>query len=153
MLATDERVLDLMTLYDGAREALPIDYRVHMMHAMERYPMGHREIPKKVFAKITKLYPTEPQETRTVLMAVVLELIHTDAMREKLFQFIRNQFESEKPDTQTVTCRVNRRLCEKILRSVCLPCWKRNSAAPRIPCFRCLIIRILFAAELLRYRC
>ena len=63
--------------------------------------MGHREIPKKVFAKITKLYPTEPQETRTVLMAVVLELIHTDAMREKLFQFIRNQFESEKPDTQT----------------------------------------------------
>lgn len=101
VLATDERVLDLMTLYDGAREALPIDYRVHMMHAMERYPMGHREIPKKVFAKITKLYPTEPQETRTVLMAVVLELIHTDAMREKLFQFIRNQFESEKPDTQT----------------------------------------------------
>lgn len=95
VLANDDRLLDMITLYDAAREALPTDMRVRLMHALDRYPAAHKEIPKKIFAKMTKVYPTEPEETQQVLLQMALELIHTDAMREKLFAFLRNAYEGQ----------------------------------------------------------
>lgn len=95
ILANDDRLLDMITLYESAREALPLDVRVRLMHALDRYPASHKEIPKKIFAKMTKVYPTEPEETQQVFLRVALELIHTDAMREKLFTFLRNAYEGQ----------------------------------------------------------
>lgn len=88
VLPSDDKVLDMMLLYDTVREALPISFRVQMMHALDRYPATHKEIPKKIFSKITKMYPSEPEQTQQVLLQTALDLIHTDAMREKLLGFI-----------------------------------------------------------------
>ena len=59
---------------------------------LKRYPVHHVGIPKTIFAKITKLYPTDIKPAKRMAMDIVLELIHTDIMREKLFAFISNNF-------------------------------------------------------------
>lgn len=102
VLANDDRLLEMITLYDSAREALPLKLRIRLMHALDRYPAAHKEIPKKIFAKMTKIYPAEPKETQQVLLQVALELIHTDAMREKLFTFLRNAYEGQDAEGRLV---------------------------------------------------
>lgn len=102
VLANDDRLLDMITLYDSVREALPLDVRVRLMHALDRYPASHKEIPKKIFAKMTKVYPTEPEATQQVLLQMALELIHTDTMREKLFTFLRNAYEGQENEGRLV---------------------------------------------------
>ena len=57
-------------------------------NVLKRYPNHHLEIPKMIFSKLAKLYPTDIIPAKKMAMDIVLELIHTDVMREKLFSFI-----------------------------------------------------------------
>jgi len=100
IVTNDDKVLELITLYDKCRKALPDEYRIKIMHVLDRYPAEHREIPKKVFSKLTKMYPSEIYGTRRVILGVALELIHTDLMRDKLLSFLAGIIEKEEPDSR-----------------------------------------------------
>ena len=97
---TDDAVLTLITLYEKFRKAIPDEYRIRMLQVLERYPAEHREIPKKVFSKLAKMYPTEIYGSRRMLLRIVLELIHTDLMRNKLMSFLSSVIDKEEPEAQ-----------------------------------------------------
>ncbi len=100
ILPNDDRVTDFFTLYEKARQAMSDEYRINACKSLNRYPATHQAIPKVVFAKLGKLYPTEIAGTKRVIMSVVLELIHTDIMRDKLFAFIRANYKGEDEETK-----------------------------------------------------
>ncbi len=97
VLPNDIKVLELLTVYENHRRSLPDDYRVNIMRCINRYPAARIEIPKKIFNKLQKMYPNEIPGTKHVIMNAVLDLIHTDAMRDKLFAFIKSNYVSESP--------------------------------------------------------
>ena len=100
ILPNDDRVTDFFLIYEKARPALSDEYRINACKVLERYPATHTAIPKQVFAKLTKIYPTEIVGTKHVIMKVVLDLIHTDIMRDKLFAFIRANYRGEDDETK-----------------------------------------------------
>jgi len=110
ILPTDTRVYDFICAYDRHRNALSEEYRAIAMKCLERYPDNHSPIPKEVFQKIARIYPNEPFDSKKVIMGVVLELIHTDLMRDKLFNFVKANYEYEGPvmrsDIALNLCRV-----------------------------------------------
>ena len=108
ILPDDAAVFSFVSIYDRNREILTDDYRSRAMDVLWRYPQNRKAIPKNVFVKVTGLYADELPTVKKTVMDVVLELIHTDVMREKLFGFIRPSYDAE--DAQTK---------EKILDSLC----------------------------------
>lgn len=110
VLPNDAKVYDFLCGYEKYRAALNDEHRVRAYACLTRYPQKHEAIPKNIFSKVTKLYPSENKPAKRVAMNVVLELIHTDIMREKLFVFIRNNYEGEDEDIRQLIvadlCRV-----------------------------------------------
>ncbi len=100
VLPDNDSVCEFLALYATYRDALPGDMRVRMINCIKRYSDAGIEIPKKIFTRITKLYKDEIAETRAVIMQSALELIHTDAMRDKLFAFIKNCYNGEDAETR-----------------------------------------------------
>jgi hypothetical protein len=100
ILPNDDRVTDFFLIYEKARPALSDEYRINACKTLQRYPKSHQAIPKQVFSKLSKMYPTEIKGTQHVIMQVALDLIHTDIMRDKLFGFIRNNYKNEDEETK-----------------------------------------------------
>lgn len=100
IIPDDENVLEFFTIYEKYRSVLPEEYRVRSYRVLKRYPINHLGIPKTIFAKLTKLYPTDIKPAKRIAMDIVLELIHTDIMREKLFVFINNNYQNEDEETK-----------------------------------------------------
>ncbi len=109
-LPTDEDVLTFLSSYEKYRAALGEESRRNAYKCLERYPRKHVAIPKTIFAKVSKLYSAEMPSAKRMVMNVVLELIHTDVMRDKLFTFLKNNYDGEDADIQAVItadlCRV-----------------------------------------------
>lgn len=99
-LPNDEALFDLLSLYETFRDALPDEYRMRMISAVKRYPESRKEYPKKIFAKLQRLYPGEIYVTRRIIMDGMLDLIHTEVMREKLFGFIKLFYDREDEETK-----------------------------------------------------
>ena len=110
VLPNDDAVYNFVGIYEKNREVLSDEYRARSMKCLKRYPEKHQPIPKNIFAKVSRIYPTETAASRQTIMANVLELIHIDAMREKLFEFIKENYESETAETKEMVmqdlCRV-----------------------------------------------
>ena len=95
VIPNDAALYDALCIYDKYRDIISADYRSNVYRALERYPSAHTAIPKNIFARLVKLYPTECDSAKMVVMDTVLKLIHTDIMRDKLFGFIRSNYEGE----------------------------------------------------------
>lgn len=95
IVPTDQRVYDYFCVYEKYRSVLCDEYRNRVYRILFRYPQNHAAIPKNIFLKVARLYPTEIKSAKSVVMDVVLQLIHTDIMREKLFVFIKNNYDGE----------------------------------------------------------
>ncbi len=95
VLSTDDKLLEFFTIYEKFRNALSTEFRTTAVKSLKRYPDNHAAIPPKLFAKITKIYPTDVPPVRFVILQVVLELIHMDIMRDKLFQFVKANYASQ----------------------------------------------------------
>lgn len=110
VLPSDEQVYEIFCIYDKYRNALSDEYRIRMYKCLRRYVIHHVAIPKDIFSKVMRLYPGDIKPAKRIVMNVVLELIHTDIMREKLFVFISNNYEEEDSDIKEVIindlCRV-----------------------------------------------
>jgi len=110
ILPDDEDVLTFLSSYEKYRAALGEESRRNAYKCLERYPEKHIAIPKTIFTKVSKLYGAEMSSAKRMVMNVVLELIHTDVMRDKLFTFLKNNYDGEDADIQAVItadlCRV-----------------------------------------------
>jgi len=110
ILPNDQKVYDFFCVYEKYRSALSDEYRMKAYKCLSRYPQRHEAIPKNIFAKVMRLYSTEIKPAKRIAMNVALELIHTDIMREKLFVFIRNNYDGEDEDIKDIIiddlCRV-----------------------------------------------
>lgn len=96
----DETLFELLSLYETFRDALPDEYRMRIIGTVKRYPEARKEYPKKIFAKLQRLYPGEIYVTRRIIMDGMLDLIHTEVMREKLFGFIKLFYDREDDETK-----------------------------------------------------
>ena len=96
----DESLFELLSLYETFRNALPDEYRMRIIRAVNRYPEARKEYPKKIFAKLQRLYPGEIYVTRRIIMDGMLDLIHTEVMRDKLFGFIKLFYDREDEETK-----------------------------------------------------
>lgn len=94
-LPDDDRIYEYLCAYEKYRVALSEEYRMQAYKCLQRYPKAHMAIPKNIFTKVSRLYTGESQPAKRVVMNVVLELIHTDIMRDKLFTFIRSNYAGE----------------------------------------------------------
>lgn len=108
VLQNDDRVYDLMCVYEKYRVALSEENKIAAMKCLQRYPASHTAIPKNVFSKVSKTYPSETPAVKRVIMNIVLDLIHTDIMRDKLFTFIKNNYAAEQDDMKI---NINNDLC------------------------------------------
>ena len=108
VLPSDDQIYEALCIYDKYRTALNEEYRMRAYKCLNRYVTYHRAIPKDIFSKIMRLYPAEIKPAKRIVMNVVLELIHTDIMREKLFVFLTNNYEDEDDDIKAV---INTDLC------------------------------------------
>lgn len=102
ILPNDAAVYDFFCTYEKYRVALNDAYRMQSYRCLLRYPNNHQAIPKNVFAKVSRLYGAEPRAAKRICMNIVLELIHTDVMRDKLFTFIRNNYQNEDEDVKQI---------------------------------------------------
>ncbi len=107
-LPTDDNVLTFLSSYEKYRAALDEELRRNAYKCLERYPQRHLAIPKNIFAKLTRIYATEVPSAKRIVMNVVLELIHTDVMRDKLFTFLKSNYADEDADIRKV---INADLC------------------------------------------
>lgn len=108
ILPSDEKVYELLCIYEKYREALGEEHRKNVYRCIERYPQHHAAIPKNVFSKLSRLYPGEVHSAKRMAMDAVLELIHTDIMRDKLFTFVKNNYDGEDADIRAA---INANLC------------------------------------------
>ncbi len=110
VLKNDVDVYNYICVYDKNKEFLNEEYRSKSMEFLTRYPETQTAIPKNVFSKVSSIYPNAVEVTRHTVMETVLALIHTDTMREKLFTFIKNNFDSENDENKQIIfeniCRV-----------------------------------------------
>lgn len=104
VLPNDESVFDFVCAYEKHRAALNGEYRTNALKCLKRYPAAHEPIPKDIFNRIQKIYPTEPVASKRNVMNAVLDLIHTDTMRDKLFAFIKSNYDSEDEDMHSLIC-------------------------------------------------
>ncbi|MBR2370739.1 MAG: hypothetical protein IKA82_01835 [Clostridia bacterium] len=102
VLPNDDAIYNLLCAYERFKQYLATDERCCVLAALSRYSSEKRAIPPNVFGKLQKLYPSDTKECRAVMMEPVLTLIHTDIMREKLFQFIRKNYITETKEAKLV---------------------------------------------------
>lgn len=102
ILPNDNTLYELFCIYDKYRAILEPEYKDNLYRALMRYPTTHTAIPKNIFAKLSKLYPMENENAKKVAMTAVLELIHTDIMREKLFSFIKANYSEESAQSKAL---------------------------------------------------
>lgn len=95
VLPNDDAIYDFLCIFEKYRPALSDEYRRNAYKCLQRYPKAHQAIPKNIFSKVSKLYTNECYAAKQVAMNVVLDLIHTDIMRDKLFVFIKNNYDGE----------------------------------------------------------
>ncbi|MBO4666652.1 MAG: hypothetical protein J5666_00795 [Bacilli bacterium] len=100
VLPNDDSMLQYLSIYEKYCEGLTDEYRMNGMMAFRRYPRDYMIIPRTVFNKLIKIYPTEIPGTKHIIMNVCLDLIHTDLMRPLLFNFIKSCYDTEDKDTQ-----------------------------------------------------
>lgn len=98
VLPGDTTLYEFVATYDKYRTAMTDDYRAEALKCLWRYPKSKTAIPKNVFSKLVKIYKTETKASKRTIMNVVLDLIHTDAMRDKIFTFISNNYDDEDAD-------------------------------------------------------
>lgn len=101
VLPTDDSVYQAFLIYEQYRYALSDDYRRRFYHCLDRYYREHRVIPEPIFARAELLYPGETPAAREALLEVVLKLIHTDVMRERLFGLIAANYSTEQEEVKT----------------------------------------------------
>lgn len=110
ILPNDNAIYDYLCAYEKYRAALSEEYRMRSYQCLLRYSQKHQPIPKNIFAKVSRLYPSEPLAAKRIVMNIVLDLIHTDIMRDKLFTFIRSNYNEEDADMKQIIitdlCRV-----------------------------------------------
>lgn len=95
VLPTDEKLYDFLCVYEKYRNVLDTESREYVYSNLQRYPERHEAIPKNIFTKLSRLYPEEPHSVKRAAIRVVLDLLHTDIMRDKLFAFIKNNYSGE----------------------------------------------------------
>lgn len=105
ILPNDGRMFDYVCAYEKHRLALSDEYRAVALKCLTRYPQNHQPIPKDVFSRVSKIYPSEPISSKRNVMSVVLDLIHTDVMRDKLFSFIKANYKDEDADIRATICK------------------------------------------------
>lgn len=110
ILPNDGKIFDFLVIYEKYRAALSDEYHINAYRFLSRYVKNHTAIPKNIFAKLGRLYPSEIPAAQNAVMNVVLQLIHTDIMRDKLFVFVRNNYRSQDEASRRVIqddlCRV-----------------------------------------------
>ncbi len=100
VLPNDDRVYDFISIYDKYKDSILDKYRDNSTQCLLRYSESQIAIPKNVFSKISNTYLTETAISKATVMKVCLNLIHTDAMRDKLFNFIKANYAFESKETQ-----------------------------------------------------
>jgi len=108
VIPNDDKMYEFISVYEKYRSAISDEYRMNALKCIQRYPSSHTEIPKKVFSKLTHFYSSEPDAVKRLIMNVVLDLIHTDVMRDKLFSFIKSVYPDENDDCRAL---INKHLC------------------------------------------
>lgn len=107
ILPNDDVLYDYVCTYEKNRESLDEKYRASALRCLSRYSVKHYAIPKNVFAKIGRIYPKESRVSKRTVMNTVLDLIHTDLMRDKLFSFIKANYDDEEDE---IKARINEHL-------------------------------------------
>ncbi len=102
VLPGDALINEFFAIYEKYRDALTDDYRKQAYKCLERYSRTHTPIPRTIFEKLERLYPNDSVPAKRVALGVVLRLIHTDIMREKLFVFIKKNYETEIPEVKAI---------------------------------------------------
>ncbi len=100
----DAAVLKMLTNYEKYRETLKTDDRRKIISVIGRYSENRRAIPQAVFAKLGKIYPSEPESCKSTAMTVILDLLHTNIMRDKLFAFISATYDGECAESRGIIC-------------------------------------------------
>lgn len=95
VIPEDKDVYNLLCVYESYRDYLKEKDRCEVLKCIQRYATRRIAIPQNIFSKVQKIYPTEIVKCKTTLMAIILELIHTDVMRDKLFSFIKSNYSKE----------------------------------------------------------
>lgn len=102
VIPEDKDVLNLLNVYDSYKEYLKEKDKCEILNCIHRYAKARIIIPPQIFAKITKIYQAEEPKVKISVMAIILELIHTDAMREKLFSFIKSNYAKETQKNRSI---------------------------------------------------
>ncbi len=95
VLPTDDSVYQILLVYEKYRNALSDEYKKRLYSCLTRYYKEHRVIPQPIFAQIQTLYPGDTPGARAAALEVMLKLIHTDLMRERLFNLIASNYATE----------------------------------------------------------
>lgn len=95
VLPTDDSVYQIFSIYEKYRSALSDEYKMRLYGCLMRYYNQHRVIPQPIFAQIQSLYPGDTPAARAAALKVLLKLIHTDLMRERLFNLIAANYATE----------------------------------------------------------
>ncbi len=102
VIPEDKDVLNLLNVYDSYKQYLKEKDKCEILNCIQRYAKARIIIPPQIFAKISKIYQGEEPKVKTSVMANILELIHTDAMREKLFSFIKSNYSKETQKNRSI---------------------------------------------------
>ena len=105
LLPVDDKVLEMFSIYEKYRNILSPKEKCTVYNSLQRYMRLHKPIPTSVFNKVSKLYPSETPHVKSCVMRIMLDLIHTDIMRDKLFAFVKNNFDCETARSQSIICR------------------------------------------------
>ncbi len=100
ILPEDEDIASFLASYEKYRDALGEELRRNAYRFLNRYAENHIAIPRNVFTRLARLYPGEMPGLKSLIMNVVLEMIHTDVMRDKLFAFLQANYENEDGQTR-----------------------------------------------------
>lgn len=95
VLPTDDSVYQILLVYEKYRNALTDEYKKRLYSCLMRYYREHRVIPRPIFARVEALYPGDTAGARAASLEVMLKLIHTDLMRERLFNLIAANYHTE----------------------------------------------------------
>ena len=108
VLPNDDQVYNFIYIYDKCRDILTKEFRDRSLNCLWRYPNTHTAVPKNVFSKVTGFYSKETDDSKKNWMNIVLEMIHTDVMREKLFAFVKANYDEEDAETRS---KISESLC------------------------------------------
>lgn len=102
ILPDDSALYDLLCAYEKFKQYLSVEERCCVLGSLSRYSQSKKVIPANIFGKLQKIYPSDTKECRATVMEPILTLIHTDIMRDKLFQFIRKNYITETKEARRV---------------------------------------------------